>query len=291
MRHERTKHRDRKDKYNPAKRGAARSKAKHACVTQASPGQQKQRDLQAEPSRFTTLRVQCNCNRHSTSIKSRYPDINPYVYKTYTQIISGVGYRTGSVIMQHQYMSKKNLKRTNDSWQLNSEGRALLLILFLFTWLIGVGGQIVVERKSVRIVSPSHKRQWERHVDFLTSYNFSWLVQIPPKADRVWVGCWWVIKSVTSGNVFLRPKCHIISKMINISCWWLKSSRSCLFRVYFTGFHGNKFSTFPNKNCFTSKSPSQTNIWKRSEHAMQSKSRIYSDNHQARNIFWQSPRQ
>ena len=34
--------------------------AQHACVTQASPGQQKQRDLQAEPLRFTTLPVLCN---------------------------------------------------------------------------------------------------------------------------------------------------------------------------------------------------------------------------------------
>ena len=34
--------------------------AQHACVTQASPGQQKQRDLQAEPLRFTTLPALCN---------------------------------------------------------------------------------------------------------------------------------------------------------------------------------------------------------------------------------------
>ena len=33
--------------------------AQHACVTQASPGPQKQRDLQAEPLRFTTLPVLC----------------------------------------------------------------------------------------------------------------------------------------------------------------------------------------------------------------------------------------
>ena len=38
---------------------ATQSTLQHACVTQASPGLQKQRDLQAEPSRFTTLRVLC----------------------------------------------------------------------------------------------------------------------------------------------------------------------------------------------------------------------------------------
>ena len=65
--------------YSPAIRKQSRSKALHAYVTQASPGQQKQRDLQAEPLRFTTRRMQCNLqpkeetSQHSTEIKSRYP--------------------------------------------------------------------------------------------------------------------------------------------------------------------------------------------------------------------------
>jgi hypothetical protein len=41
--------------------------SQHACVTQASPGPQKQRDLQAEPSRFTTLPVLCKAQYINSS--------------------------------------------------------------------------------------------------------------------------------------------------------------------------------------------------------------------------------
>ena len=58
--------------------------AQHACVTQASPGPQKQRDLQAEPLRFTTLPVLCKphhiykiINKTKIGFKRKRRHINP----------------------------------------------------------------------------------------------------------------------------------------------------------------------------------------------------------------------
>ena len=56
--------------------------AQHACVTQASPGQQKQRDLQAEPLRFTTLPVLCEPHLKFKTYQKSKADSNANVAKS-----------------------------------------------------------------------------------------------------------------------------------------------------------------------------------------------------------------
>ena len=121
-----------------------------------------------------------------------------------------------------------------------------------------------------------------------TPHSFNHQLKSVGSSNPPWVGCWWVIKSVTLVCVFLRP---------NATSFKNWSQFILMIEMFRRRLFGFIYLVFPWKQLWQNfkaqiVSPVKTltnNItWKISENAMQSKSGIYSDKHHARNIFWQS---
>ena len=186
--------------------------AQHACVAHASPGSQKQRDLQAEPLRFKTLRVLCQAHTNSLKTKLGTSEQNAIV------IIQIASPETSSSFQSFQiYFKKINNQATAKTVCKRRLRKIVLIFFFRPCWLIGVGGERRMEHKFFSAQSfTSTQIVWNDNVlgicqcgikTTVSNAFFELARSFPPERVGYWVG---ERKSPLDLLKFLQPKYHRI---------------------------------------------------------------------------------
>ena len=138
----------------------------------------------------------------------------------------------------------------------------------------------MVEHKSVRIISPSHKHHVETQLGFDHQQKSVGSSKPPSRIQRRWVGCWWVIKKCHPMKYFLETKNVTSFKDHHRFMLVMECFTSLFVRVCSTGFSGQQFLKSINSNCSTSPKPLTNKQFGKcsKNHASEIMSDIYSDN-------------